>query len=64
MVSLAIAIVALVLFILPAEYNIDPTGMGKQFGLIVLNNQITAAVEKTSETNDEAISKGDLPMDG
>ena len=28
------ALVALVLFILPAEYNIDPTGMGNSLGLV------------------------------
>lgn len=28
-----VAVIALVTLILPAEYNIDPTGMGKQLGL-------------------------------
>lgn len=32
----AIAIVALVTLILPAEYNIDPTGIGHKLGLTVL----------------------------
>lgn len=32
-VSLAIAAVALVLFVLPAEYGIDPTGIGSRLGL-------------------------------
>ena len=31
-----VAIVALVTFILPAEYNVDPTGIGHQLGLTVL----------------------------
>jgi len=31
-----IAVAVLVLFILPAEYNIDPTGFGEQIGLTVL----------------------------
>ncbi|NRA60891.1 MAG: hypothetical protein HRU25_08245 [Psychrobium sp.] len=38
-VALLIAIVALVLFILPAEYNIDPTGVGEKLGLTVFNGQ-------------------------
>ncbi len=39
MASLVIAIVALVLFILPAEYNIDPSGLGEKLGLTVFNEQ-------------------------
>lgn len=35
--SLVVAIVVLVLFILPAEYNIDPTGVGEKLGLTVFN---------------------------
>jgi hypothetical protein len=37
-VSLLVAIIALVLFILPAEYNIDPTGIGGKLGLTVFND--------------------------
>ncbi|UAA39071.1 hypothetical protein KIH87_01495 [Paraneptunicella aestuarii] len=32
----ALAIIALFAFILPAEYNIDPTGVGQKFGLTSL----------------------------
>ena len=36
MISLVIAGVVLVSFILPSEYNIDPTGMGAKLGLTAL----------------------------
>ncbi len=36
--SLAIAAVALVVFVLPAEYGIDPTGAGKALGLTKLSD--------------------------
>lgn len=34
--ALTVAVVALLTLILPAEYNIDPTGIGQQLGLTVL----------------------------
>lgn len=34
--ALCVAVVTLVLFILPAEYNVDPTGIGKSLGLTAL----------------------------
>ncbi len=42
-ISLVIAIFVLVLFILPAEYNIDPTGVGEQLGLTVFNEEAKPA---------------------
>jgi len=42
--SLAVAIVVLVLFILPAEYNIDPTGVGERLGLTVFNAEAKPVV--------------------
>ena len=48
MASLVIAIVALVLFILPAEYNIDPSGLGEKLGLTVFNEQEKATKVKPS----------------
>jgi len=48
MASLVIAIVALVLFILPAEYNIDPTGLGEKLGLTVFNEVGKATKLKVS----------------
>jgi len=41
-ISFVIAIVVLVLFILPAEYNIDLTGIGEKFGLTVFNEEAKA----------------------
>ena len=35
-IAFVLAIIILTLFILPAEYNIDPTGFGEQIGLTVL----------------------------
>ncbi|WP_286262713.1 hypothetical protein [Thalassotalea atypica] len=37
LISLIVAAIVLVLFILPAEYNIDPTGVGQSLGLTVFN---------------------------
>jgi len=36
LIALFIAIITLVVFILPAEYNIDPTGLGEKIGLTIL----------------------------
>lgn len=45
-ISFVVAIVALVLFILPAEYNIDPTGVGEKLGLTVFNEKAKPAAIK------------------
>ncbi|KGJ90352.1 hypothetical protein [Colwellia psychrerythraea] len=39
--SFVVAMITLVLFILPAEYNIDPTGVGQKLGLTVFNDEGT-----------------------
>ena len=36
-IAVVVAAITLVLFILPAEYNIDPTGVGQKLGLTVFN---------------------------
>lgn len=36
LIAIAVSAIALVLVILPAEYNIDPTGVGNKLGLSVL----------------------------
>lgn len=36
--SIVLAFILLIIAVLPAEYNIDPTGLGKQLGLTVLSN--------------------------
>ncbi|PHR60094.1 MAG: hypothetical protein COA43_07280 [Robiginitomaculum sp.] len=49
-IAAVIAAIVSVCFILPAEYNIDPTGVGKALGLTVLSGQSVGQVaENTSE---------------
>jgi len=44
LIAVALALVTLVLFILPAEYNIDPTGVGSKLGITVLAQPVPGAV--------------------
>jgi hypothetical protein len=46
--SLVFAAVALLTIILPAEYNIDPTGIGHKLGLTVFNNDNSEAATPKS----------------
>lgn len=48
-ISLVIATISLVLFILPAEYNIDPTGVGKSLGLTVFNSDAKTTAPTAAE---------------
>ncbi len=50
LIALIIAVIALVTLILPAEYNIDPTGIGKATGLTQLATTKPAQVEQTSQS--------------
>jgi len=56
--SLIFAAIALLTVILPAEYNIDPTGIGQKLGLTVFHNVKTvslpsqAGVEKLAATTE------------
>lgn len=51
-----IAVITLVLFILPAEYNIDPTGVGQKLGLTVFNEEAAdSSVGKASSGEQESI---------
>ena len=44
--------VIIVLFILPAEYNLDPTGLGEKMGLTALAQETqNSAVSSTSDTD-------------
>jgi len=52
-ISFAIALIALVLFILPAEYNIDPTGIGGKLGLTVFNEEAKATPAAQSKVNEQ-----------
>lgn len=54
--SIVFAVIALVTIILPAEYNIDPTGVGHALGLTVFNSTeaeviSTALSQKEAEKN-------------
>ena len=53
LVAMAFAVVILITLVFPAEYGVDPTGLGKQFGLIAL-----------SETTEEKISVAPALSDG
>lgn len=53
-VSFVIAVITLLLFVLPAEYNIDPTGVGEKLGLTVFHQEQAAP---------EAIESSDGEMD-
>lgn len=52
LVAILVAAIALVAFILPAEYNIDPTGVGQKLGLTLL----AEAAEATPDTSQTKIS--------
>mgnify|MGYP003384235679 CR=1 FL=1 len=47
-ISFVFAVLALITVILPAEYNIDPTGVGNKLGLTVFNNAKASAINATS----------------
>ncbi|MFT6901710.1 MAG: hypothetical protein ACJAXS_001909 [Colwellia sp.] len=49
--SFVFAAITLITVILPAEYNIDPTGAGNALGLTVFNNVTAAATSATSTKN-------------
>ncbi|MBE8168286.1 MAG: hypothetical protein HAW66_07965 [Shewanella sp.] len=54
LISFVVAMITLVLFILPVEYDIDPTGVGKALGLTVLNQTgDTQQAKKTTTSEDE-----------
>ena len=45
--TLAVAVVILLLFVMPAEYQIDPTGFGKLTGLTKMAQTVTAPAAAT-----------------
>ena len=51
LLALGLALVTLVLVILPAEYNIDPTGLGQKMGLTVFNQQAETQAPTIKGTN-------------
>ncbi|QQX78808.1 hypothetical protein JK628_14680 [Shewanella sp. KX20019] len=55
--SSIVAGIVLVLFILPAEYNIDPTGVGKALGLTVFNEQgeVTQGAQQSGDSANQSV---------
>lgn len=53
--SIVLAAITLITIILPAEYNIDPTGVGHTLGLTVFNT--TSTQIETSASSQEVIKK-------
>jgi hypothetical protein len=54
--SFLVAIITLVLFILPAEYNIDPTGIGEKLGLTVFNDEAsTPSAQQYSDGEQDSV---------
>ena len=51
-ISFVVAAITLVLFILPAEYNIDPTGVGQKLGLTVFNQESTTSSPTAMASSD------------
>ncbi len=52
--AFVVAVITLIFVILPAEYNIDPTGVGNKLGLTVFNG----AEEQVSQNPNETVSDG------
>lgn len=52
-ISISVAIVALVFFILPAEYNVDPTGVDEILGLTVFNEEAEQTSTSISKENQQ-----------
>lgn len=61
--SIVVGVVMLVTLIMPAEYNIDPTGVGKALGLTTLSPEALAKAKEaaqTSATSDTQNSAGEV----
>jgi len=64
-VSIILAVIILLIAVLPAEYNIDPTGVGEKFGLTVLaQTDEDATIEPTvitcPDSEKEITNKGEV----
>jgi len=55
--AIFIAAIALLTIILPAEYDIDPTGIGQRLGLTALSGTQLASVEQTPEPIETAVEQ-------
>ncbi len=54
-ISVFIAIIILLVAVFPAEYNIDPTGLGEKMGLTVLSNTTNKTTDATVITCPETV---------
>ena len=59
--ALVLAAVALLTLILPAEYNIDPTGVGQRLGLTVLAQSVDGSAVDTPATEASSVDPESLP---
>ncbi|HUQ51425.1 MAG TPA: hypothetical protein VM692_04335 [Gammaproteobacteria bacterium] len=64
-VALLVAAVVLVLAVLPAEYGIDPTGIGRALGLLELNAPATRTIEiRDVVGGNETVREAEIPDGG
>lgn len=52
-ISVLVAVITLVLFILPAEYNIDPTGVGQKLGITVFNQTSNSTKQQLNPQDEQ-----------
>ena len=60
LLALVTAIVVAVLFVLPAEYGVDPTGVGEKLGLLDLGGTDQAASDSSTVAN--SVVTGTFPV--
>ena len=60
LVALVIGLIVLVATVLPAEYGIDPTGLGQKMGLTALSS--ANAAESTEAPSGNLLLSGDAPL--
>jgi len=61
-VGVVIALAVLLIFILPAEYGVDPTGLGARFGLTRMNAEPTRTIEVVDVLGgNEALTEVEIP---
>lgn len=55
LIAFFIAVATLILIILPAEYNIDPTGIGNKLGLTVFNDTASEEISVSNNTEQDNV---------
>ena len=58
--SVIFALVTLILVILPAEYNLDPTGIGEKIGLTVFNPEKSESSVAESSVADSSVAESSI----